>query len=222
MRKVFAVICAALVVLAVRVQSQEKTAGVDDEGFIRDWLVLASVDLGDKASTHEEDSQKPMFDKEYYPEQNKVNPKAGDKAKIGDRELEWKAVTSDNSIMNILKLCEDTSSPKVNCLAMGVCYIMADEDIANVKLKIGSDDSSLWKLNDTEVIRVYSGRATDKDQDTKEGLTLKKGVNVLKFAVINGEGEFSICARFVDKDDKPVKNLKISLTPPPAPAAEAK
>lgn len=195
-------------------QAQDN-ASVDDEGFIRNWLVLPSIDLGETAGNHEEGTQKPMFDKEYFAGQANAAPKAGDKVKVGDAELEWKSVKAgDDSIVDLLAACSDAGKPTENCLVMGVCYILSDADISDVKLKIGSDDSSLWTLNGTEVVRVYEGRAAEKDQNTKEGLALKKGYNVLKFACINGNGEFKICARFVDKEDKPVKNLKISLTPP--------
>ena len=40
----------------------------------------------------------------------------------------------------------------------------------------------------------------------------------MRAAVIHGEGDFAFCARFTDKDDKPVKNITILLAPP----AEAK
>ena len=72
----------------------------------------------------------------------------------------------------------------------------------------------MWRLNGKEVIRVYEGRAIDKDQDKSKPLTLKKGVNVLSFAVINGDGPAGAAARFLDKSGNPVKNLTISLTPP--------
>lgn len=216
MKKVFAVVCVSMLMIAARVQAEDVTSKVDDDGYIRNWLILPSIGLGDQAGTHEEGAQKGMFDKEYYADQNKVAPKAGDKVKVGDKDLAWKVISADDGIINLLKVCEDASVPTVNCLVIGICYILADEDITGVKLKIGSDDSSVWNLNGAEVIRVYAGRATEKDQDTKDGLTLKKGCNVLKFACINGEGDYSVCARFVDKDDKPVKNVKISMTPPAA------
>ena len=99
-----------------------------------------------------------------------------------------------------------------NSLGLGIVYITAPDEMKDLKLKIGSDDSSMWILNDKEVKRVYAGRGVDKDQDTAEGITLNKGVNVLRAFVINGNGDWGLCARFVDKDDKPVKNIEISLT----------
>ena len=52
-----------------------------------------------------------------------------------------------------------------------------------------------------------------------ESLTLKKGVNVLTFTVLNGDGPAAAAARFLDRDDNPVKGLKFSLTPAPVAAS---
>lgn len=43
-------------------------------------------------------------------------------------------------------------------------------------------------MNGKEVIRVYAGRDYDKDTDKSKPLTLKKGVNVVKVAVTQGDG----------------------------------
>lgn len=47
----------------------------------------------------------------------------------------------------------------------------------------------------------------------EEELKLKKSVNVLMGVVINGVGATCACARFLDKEDKPVKNVTIQLAP---------
>jgi hypothetical protein len=184
----------------------------DDEGFIRNWLVVGPIALGEKAATHEEDSQKGFFDKEFWTGQKKAMPKNGDKVTVDGKELAWKAVAAEEFALNFVKIYDGQAA--TNSLVLGVAYVVADADMDGLKLKIGSDDSSMWTLNDKELKRVYAGRAVEKDQDTIEGVTLKKGVNVLRMAVINGDGEYGACARFTDKDDKPVTNLKISLTPP--------
>jgi len=186
----------------------------DDEGFIRNWLVVGPIALGEKASTHEEDSQKEFFNKEYWTGQKKAMPKNGDKVTVDGKEFAWKAAASEEAIVDLNKVYDGTNTQ--NSLVLGVVYLIADADLEGLKLKTGSDDSSMWTLNDKELKRFYAGRAAEKDQDTIEGVTLKKGVNVLRMAVINGDGEYGICARFTDKDDKAVAGFKVSLTPPAA------
>jgi hypothetical protein len=197
---------AALALVGTTVRAEEKTFKVDDEGYIRNWLALPAIELDEKAGTHEEDSQKDFFNKEFFPKQKTATPADGDKVKIGSKEVAWKAKQIDDSIWNF--------EEQDNSLYLGVTYVVCENDIPDVKLSIGSDDSSLWILNGAEVIRVYSGRAVEKDQDASKPVTLKKGKNVLYMATINGGGPTGCCARFIDKDGKAVKGIQISVTPP--------
>ena len=41
-------------------------------------------------------------------------------------------------------------------------------------------------------------------------LTLKKGKNIIRGAVINGPGMSNFCVRFLDEKGLPVKNISIS------------
>ena len=189
---------------------------VDAEGFINNWLILDPIELGDKAGSHDEESQKEFFDKQFFAGQAGATPAADMKVKVGDKEMAWKAVANaaQEWMINLKAMADRAGKGCDNSVVLGLCYLWADADMNDLKLKIGSDDSSCWRLNDKEVIRVFSGRACEKDTDTKDGLALKKGLNVLRVIVINGGGEFGFCARLTDKDDKPVKNVKILLAPP--------
>jgi hypothetical protein len=48
-----------------------------------------------------------------------------------------------------------------------------------------------------------------EDDGMSPRLTLKKGRNVLRCAVINGPGLSDMCARFIDAEGKPVANYTI-------------
>jgi hypothetical protein len=169
-----------------------------DGGFIANWLVLEPISLPDKASSHDEENQKDLFDKEYFAGQKTATPKKDEKVKVGETELTWRAIAAEGDILNL---------PEVNnSLYIAVTYIHCEEEMSGLSLKIGSDDSSLWLLNGKEVLRVYQGRGVDRDQNTTpEPVTLNKGTNVLMALVINGEGGTGLCARFA----KPVKNFEV-------------
>jgi len=190
--------------------AEPQTFAGDDDGFIRHWLALTPIALNADVSTHAEASEKPLFDKEYFPNQNTVTPAADAKVTVADKELTWKAVACAVP----WTFAEVTE----NALFLAATYVVCDAELPDLTLAIGSDDSSLWRVNGQEVIRVYAGRGVDRDQDKSPPLTLKKGVNVLSAAVINGLGPAGLCARFLDKDGQPVKGLKVTLTPPPPPA----
>ena len=203
-----------LAMVAFAADQAGKTYKTDDEGFIRNWVVLDPIALGDTAATHEEDTQKPMFNKQYFDGQKDGMPQDGDKVKVEGKDVTWHAHAAGDYAIDFEKIAADASKEPTNAMYFGVAYIMSPEQKDGVKLAIGSDDSSVWWLNGSEVIRVYSGRGVDKDQDQAENLTLKKGLNVLRFAVINGDGPAGACARFLDKGGSPLKEITILGAPP--------
>ena len=177
---------------------------VDDEGFIRNWLVLGPISAPFDLHQQNKDTVGSYFDKEQFEGQFMAAPKDGEKVKVGGNEMAFSKLNAAGAIFNF---------PEQNCsMNIVVTYVVAANDIADVKLAIGSDDSSCWRLDDQEVIRVYENRGAARDQNKSQAVTLKKGVNVLMGAVINGVGTTGACARFLDKEDKPVKNITIRLT----------
>jgi hypothetical protein len=175
---------------------------IDDDGFIKEWLLLAPIPLADG------ESQADAVDKEKVKDEAKLAPKDGDKVKVGKDELTWKKQTAEEYYFNFNTHCGEV---KEQAAGYAVTYITADAEVKDVTLKIGSDDG--WKvwLNGTEVGKGTDDRPLDKDQNSYEKLTLKKGENVLVFKVCNGIADWTGCARFVDKDDKPVTGLKVEL-----------
>jgi hypothetical protein len=49
------------------------------------------------------------------------------------------------------------------------------------------------------------------DDCVSKRLTLNKGRNVIRGAVINGPGLSDFCVRFINEDGKPIKDLTLSL-----------
>ena len=43
-------------------------------------------------------------------------------------------------------------------------------------------------------------------------LTLRKGPNVVRAAIVNGGGATDFCARFLDGEDRPVRDIRVTLT----------
>jgi hypothetical protein len=48
-----------------------------------------------------------------------------------------------------------------------------------------------------------------EDDCVSQRINLKKGRNVLRFALINGPGLSDFCVRFIDENGKPVTNYKV-------------
>jgi len=83
--------------------------------------------------------------------------------------------------------------------------------MADVRLAIGSNAASIWWLNGQEAIDIYNDRQAVIDDGVSKRVTLKKGPNVLRAAVINAGGATDFCARFLDENGHPVKGFTISL-----------
>jgi hypothetical protein len=174
-----------------------------DEGFIREWLVLAPIPLADGQSGAE------GLAKEQIKDEAKLQPKDGDKTKAGDKELTWKKHKTPEHLVDFNAILGNTTEDSV---AYAVTYVVADKEMKGLKMKTGSDDQLKIWLNGKKVFEYTEARAADKDQDTTE-VDLQKGVNVLVCKVVNEKADWSLCVRFVDKDDNAVKNLKVQMTP---------
>jgi hypothetical protein len=204
MRRVTAILAAGvLLVFLGPTGAGEEKSGLDDEGFITTWLLLAPIPL------EENQSGADALNKEQVKDEAKLQPKAGDKVKVGAKELVWKEYKAKSHFFDFNDFLGQQTEDSVG---YAVCYIHAKEDMKGLKLKIGSDDQARIYLNGKEVLKKPEARALDKDQDTID-VTLNKGVNVLVFKVVNEKIDWSGCARFTDKDGQAIKNLKITTKP---------
>ena len=175
----------------------------DAEGFIRDWLMLAPFSIAESTGADE-------IDKKQIENEAALKPKAGDKQKISGREETWKAIKSKESTVD---LNATIGTPNEDVVGYLVTYVVADKEMPDVTLLIGSNDEAKVYLNGKEVIKFDQTRTVEKDSDKAEKLTLNKGTNTIVFKIINEKNDWGGCLRFKDKDGKPVTDLKVQLTP---------
>jgi hypothetical protein len=185
-----------------RATPAEDETGVNADGYIQTWLLLAPLPLSDAESGAD------AIDKQQLPDESKLQPKAGDKVKAGGKELEWKKYRAKEEILDFNDFLGKQTE---NSVGYAVCYVQAPEDMKDIQLKIGSDDQCRVYLNGKEVLKVSEARPLEKDENSVE-VTLKKGANVLVFKIVNESEDWSGSARFVDQSGKPVKGLKITTT----------
>jgi hypothetical protein len=50
------------------------------------------------------------------------------------------------------------------------------------------------------------------DDGVSKRITLKKGRNIIRAAVINGGGATDFCARILDANDQPLKTFTVDVT----------
>ena len=189
-----------------------ETAKPDENGFIRRWLLLDPIDKPNRSNTVFTDSYlTEQFNQQYFPDQMTKIPKAGKKEKVGDQTLEWHALDSERYNVKLFRFADINQKQTYGVLFWGITIIECSEDIENVRLAAGSNGASSWWLNGEQVLLLSGDRRMVEDDGMSQRLTLHKGQNILRCAVINGPGMSDFCVRFIDEDGKPVTDYKLRV-----------
>ena len=198
-----ALVGVVVICLSAAVTARAQAAKPDAEGFIRDWLMLAPFPIAESSGADE-------IDKKQVENEATLKPKAGDKQKVGDKEAAWKAVRAKDFSLD---LNDAVGTPNEDVVGYLVTYVVADKEMPDLTLLVGSNDEAKVYLNGKEVIKFDQTRTVEKDSDKSDKVTLNKGVNTVVFKVINEKNDWGACLRFKDKDGKPVTNVKVQLMP---------
>ena len=183
----------------------------DDDGFIRRWLLLEPINKPNRSNTVFTDSYlREAFTTEYFPSQFKGIPKDGEKVQVGEQSLTWHALESKLFNVKLFRLASNLKKQVYGVLFWAVTVVECTEDIENVRMSVGSNSASMWWINGEEAVLLSGDRRMVKDDCMSKRLTLKKGKNIIRGAVINGPGMSDFCVRFVDEKGNPVKNITIS------------
>ena len=182
----------------------------DSEGFIRRWSLLEPIDKPNRSNTVFTDSYlREHFNMEYFPNQFTILPKDGEKVKVGKQRLTWHKLDSERFNVKLFRFADGLQKQIYGVLFWGVTVIDCPEEIKDVRLAVGSNSASMWWLNGEEVLLLSGDRRMVKDDAVSPRITLKKGLNILRGAVINGPGMSDFCVRFIDEDEKPVTGFEI-------------
>ena len=180
----------------------------DPDGFLQRWLILEPI----RANGLTDSAVQAAVKTEYFPNQLSVIAHDGDNVTFGGTNLTWHAVDTVNYNVNLYHFAYALGKPTSYVLFWAVTIVNCPEEMPGVRLAIGSNAASVWWVNGQEVIGIYGDRQTVIDDGVSKRLTLKKGPNVVRCAVINGGGATDFCARFLDRDDKPLKTLTVSVS----------
>lgn len=187
------------------------TMSPDSEGFIQRWLLLEPIDKPNRSNTVFTDSYiRETFATEYFPNQFTVLPKDGDKVKVGKQKLTWHALDSKLFNVKLFRFASGLKKQVYGVLFWAVTVIECPEDMENIRMSVGSNSASMWWLNGEEAVILSGDRRMVKDDCLSRRLTLKKGKNIIRGAIINGPGMSDFCVRFLNENGTPVNNITIS------------
>lgn len=181
-------------------------------GFIQRWLLLEPISMPIKSNTVFTDSYlREKFYAPYFPKQLEVLPKNGATVKVGKEKLKWHALDSKLYNVKLFRFATSFGKPKYGVLFWAVTVIDSPEEVKDVRLAVGSNGASIWWLNGEEAVMLEGDRRMVRDDVVSKKLTLKKGRNILRSAVINGPGMSDFCVRFIDGLGNPIRNISINV-----------
>ena len=207
-------------------------------GFIRRWMLLEPIDYNVRSNTILTDTYlDENLSKQYFKGQfdDRRLPCDGEKVTAtgivlagGPRDtrmqtgpvqtkevkqtLRWHAVESESYNVKVFRFAETNGCQPYNSLFWGVTVVDCPEDMTDVRLAVGSNGASMWWLNGERVLTLDGDRRMVEDDCVSQRLTLKKGRNILRFALVNGPGLSDLCVRFLDNNMKPVTNYSVVIS----------
>jgi hypothetical protein len=175
----------------------------DAGGFIQRWLLLEPIRVPGQLT---ESAVQTAVVKDFSVQSSPL-PRDGETLAVGGNELTWHAVDTLNYNVNLFHFAYALKKPTTNVLFWAVTVVNSPREMSDVRLAIGSNAASVWWVNDKPVVALYNDRQTVIDDGVSKRLTLEKGANVIRAAIINAGGATDFCARFLDEHDRPVKTL---------------
>ena len=220
------------------VAANAAAAQPDANGFIRRWMLLEPIDYNVRSNTILTDSYlNENLSKQYFKGQfdDKKLPRDGEKVTAtgialagGPRDtrmqmgpaqtkevkqtLRWHALESNTYNVKVFRFAESYGCQPYNSLFWGVTVVDCPEEMVGVRLAIGSNGASMWWLNGERVLTLDGDRRMVEDDCVSQRLSLKKGRNILRFALVNGPGLSDLCARFIDESGQPVTGYGVTLS----------
>jgi hypothetical protein len=178
---------------------------MDNEGFIRYWLILAPLPSENPRAGAAE-----VIADRLRGESN-LRPKAEEKVSYKGKDYAWKRHKTPDYFIDFKKFVEGQKSEDV--LAYAVAYVYCEEPMWNLKVLVGSNDQCRVYVNGASVLQVEKTRTLERDQSIANGISLRKGENVVILKVANEGGAWQGCLRFMDKNGTPIRHLQVSSTP---------
>jgi hypothetical protein len=184
----------------------------DGDGFLQRWLLLEPISNSLRSNTgFTEAYVRNAFDTEYFPNQFTVVPRDGEKVAVNGETLAWHALDSTLFNVKLFRFAYGVNKPVYGVTFWAVTVVDCPRELRNVRLAAGSNSASMWWVNGKEAVGLFGDRRMVMDDGVSRRLTLNKGRNIIRGAVINGPGMSDFCVRFIDEDGNPVKDFTTDL-----------
>lgn len=184
----------------------------DADGFLQRWLLLEPINKPNRTNTVFTDSYvRNALNTEYFPDQFTIVPRDGDKVKSGDQELVWHALDSTAFNVKLFRFAYGLNKATYGVIFWAVTTVDSPREISDARMAVGVNGAAIWWLNGKEVVDLFTDRRMKMDDCVSKRLTIHKGRNVIRGAVINGPGMSDFCIRFLDENGDPIRDLTVNL-----------
>ena len=183
----------------------------DADGFLRRWLLLEPIPKPNRTNSG--------FTSEYvrgalspaqYPGRFDAIPRDG-QATMAAGKPSWHALDSNLFDVKLFKLAQGLGKPTYGVVFWAVTVVNSPREIRDVRLAVGSNSASVWWWNGAEAAGLFGDRRMVMDDVVSRPITLRKGRNVLRGAVINGPGMSDFCVRLLDADNYPIRDITVGV-----------
>ncbi|HEV3029727.1 MAG TPA: hypothetical protein VG457_19265, partial [Planctomycetota bacterium] len=148
---------------------------MDNEGFIRYWLVLSPLPSEkERASGAEVAAQR-------VPNEATMKPKPGEILSYKGKDYLWTKYSSPEYFVDLRKLYQGQKTDDV--FSFLVAYVICDEEIKDVKVLAGTNDAGRLYINGKQIFSYEKPRSLEPDATIVNGITLLKGQNVITLKI---------------------------------------
>jgi hypothetical protein len=192
--------------------ARSSTKAPDGDGFLQRWLLLEPIKKPNRSNAGFTDTYvRNALNTEDFPGQFTVVPRDGDKVTVAGEELTWHALDSAHFNVKLFRFAYGLNKPTYGVIFWAVTVVDSPREMPNVRMAVGSNSASMWWLNGEEAVNLFGDRRMVMDDCVSKRLTLKKGRNVIRGAVINGPGLSDFCVRFIDEIGEPIRDITLPL-----------
>ncbi|BCA63884.1 acetyl xylan esterase [Sphingomonas sp. HMP9] len=183
----------------------------DSDGFLRRWLLLEPIDKPNRSNAGFTATYvRQALTTQYFPGQFGAVPRDGQSVTAA-RSLRWHALDSSAFDVKLFSFAKGLGKPTYGVIFWAVTIVDSPREMRDVRLAVGSNSASIWWLNGKETVGLFNDRRMVMDDVLSDRVTLRKGRNILRGAVINGPGLSAFCVRFVDETGRPITDLKTDV-----------
>lgn len=175
----------------------------DPEGYLRDWIMLAPIALPEGGVAAD------LLLAEQVRNESNLKPSDGETVTVNGRTMTWRHITASTNYVDFNAILNSQNDRVAGYL---VTYVECETEIPEVTMAVGSNDQGRIYLNGVDIYAFTEARPLLLDAD-KGRVTLRKGINVIVFKILNEQNSWQGAMRLLDKTGAPLKGLKIRTSP---------